>query len=209
MYIYQLQNYNFIHDFLAFNYLEKRYKQTSKEKIKEQVCNRFKTHQFKKGKMYATLSKILGTFFKQGTIFKYGFNFSPMYRRSTGKIMVVSDDLLTVKIKIPISYKNKNYVGTIFGGSLFSATDPIFMIQLMYILGEDYVVWDKNATIKFKRPARENSYVDFIFTDIEILQIKKQVLEKKEIDLVKEIKIINKDASVVYAEVLKNHIYCR
>jgi acyl-coenzyme A thioesterase PaaI-like protein len=153
--------------------------------------------------MYAAISKILNKFLKQRVIFKYGFNISPMYRRSTGKIIEVSDDLLEVKVKIPISYKNKNYVGSIFGGSLFSATDPIFMIQLMNILGNDYVVWDKSASIKFKRPAKENSYVDFIFTEDEIEQIKERVVSEKEIDLIRNIKITNKDASTVYAEVSK------
>ncbi|OCK44311.1 DUF4442 domain-containing protein [Tenacibaculum soleae] len=153
--------------------------------------------------MYAAISKILSSFFKQSTIFKYGFNVSPMYRRSTGKIIEVSEDLFNVKVKIPISYKNKNYVGSVFGGSLFSATDPIFMIQLMNILGNDYVVWDKSANIKFKRPARETSYVDFVFTVNEIQQIKERVKNEQEIDLQKEINITNKEASVIYAEVSK------
>ncbi|WP_299120205.1 DUF4442 domain-containing protein [uncultured Tenacibaculum sp.] len=137
------------------------------------------------------------------TIFKYGFNISPMYRRSTGKVLSVSDDLLSVQVKIPISYKNRNYVGSIFGGSLFSATDPVFMVQLINILEDSYVVWDKKAEIKFKRPAKENSYVDFTFTEEEIAEIKERVKEEKEIDLIKEIKITNKDASTVYAEVSK------
>ncbi|PKH51637.1 DUF4442 domain-containing protein [Tenacibaculum sp. Bg11-29] len=153
--------------------------------------------------MYAAISKVLNKFLKQHVIFKYGFNISPMYRRSTGKIIKVSDDLLNVKVKISISYKNKNYVGSIFGGSLFSATDPIFMIQLMNVLGNDYVVWDKSASIKFKRPAKENSYVDFIFTKDEIQKIKERVVREKEIDLIKNIKITNKEASTVYAEVSK------
>ncbi|MDO6744797.1 DUF4442 domain-containing protein [Tenacibaculum soleae] len=153
--------------------------------------------------MYAAISKILSSFLKQSTIFKYGFNVSPMYRRSTGKIIEVSKDLFNVKVKIPISYKNKNYVGSVFGGSLFSATDPIFMIQLMNILGNDYVVWDKSANIKFKRPARETSYVDFVFTVNEIQQIKERVKNDQEIDLQKEINITNKEASVIYAEVSK------
>ena len=153
--------------------------------------------------MYAAISKILKKFFKKSTIFKYGFNISPMYRRSTGKVLSVSDDLLSVQVKIPISYKNRNYVGSIFGGSLFSATDPVFMVQLINILEDSYVVWDKKAEIKFKRPAKENSYVDFTFTEEEIAEIKERVKEEKEIDLIKEIKITNKDASMVYAEVSK------
>ncbi|CAM1352782.1 DUF4442 domain-containing protein [Tenacibaculum insulae] len=153
--------------------------------------------------MYAAISKVLNTFLKEHTIFKYGFNISPMYRRSTGKIIEVSEDLFNVKVKIPIGYKNKNYVGSIFGGSLFSATDPVFMIQLMNILGSDYVVWDKSANIKFKRPAKENAYADFVFTENEIQEIKEKVVKEKEIDLIKELFITNKEASVTYAEVSK------
>lgn len=153
--------------------------------------------------MYATISKILEKFVSKKHIYKYGFNLSPMYRRSTGRVYSVSDDLLTVKINIKLSYKNSNYVGSIFGGSLFSATDPIFMIQLLNILDSNYVVWDKAATIKFKRPARETCFVDFVFTLDEIEQIKKEVAEKKEIDFVKNIAITNKDTTVVFAQVSK------
>lgn len=64
----------------------------------------------------------------KASIYKYGFKISPMYRRSTGRIHKVSEDLLSFKVRIKLSYKNSNYVGSIFGGSLFSATDPIFMI---------------------------------------------------------------------------------
>jgi len=153
--------------------------------------------------MYATISNFLKRFFKQSTIFKYGFNISPMYRRSTGKINYVSEDLLKAQVKIPITYKNKNYVGSIFGGSLFSATDPVFMIQLINILGDTYVVWDKEASIKFKRPVKQDAYVDFIFSEDEIKQIKKQVKNEQEINLIKDIKITNQDKTVVFAEVSK------
>lgn len=153
--------------------------------------------------MYAKLYDILNKLFKKSTLFKHGFNISPMYRRSTGRIHRVSDDLLKVEVKIRKSYKNKNYVGTIFGGSLFSATDPIFMIQLMHILGKDYVVWDKAASIRFKRPANTNAYIDFIFSEDEIADIKQRVANENEIDLLKDITITNKDKSIVFAEVSK------
>lgn len=153
--------------------------------------------------MYATISNLLNKFIKPSTIFKKGFNLSPMYRRSTGRVIETSDDLLNVKVKIPISYKNKNYVGSIFGGSLFSATDPILMIQLIQILGDKYVVWDKSANIKFKRPAKEDSYIDFDLTLNEITSIKNRIKEEKEIDLEKEILITNKEKTTVFAEVSK------
>lgn len=86
--------------------------------------------------MYRTIANIAKRFFTDAQIYKYGFNWSPMYKRSTGKIIEVSDDLHYVKIKIPLSWKNRNYVGSMFGGSMLSATDPIYMIQLINILGD-------------------------------------------------------------------------
>ncbi|WP_262501883.1 DUF4442 domain-containing protein [Reichenbachiella agariperforans] len=130
------------------------------------------------------------------------FNLSPMYRRSTGRITTVSDDLLRVDIKIPLSYKNKNYVGTMFGGSLFSATDPIYMIQLMQILGNDYVVWDKASTIRFKRPVTRDAYAVFSFSQEEITAMKQAVLDHGETDIVKLLLITDKK-EMVFSEVEK------
>lgn len=67
-----------------------------------------------------------------------------MYRRSNARIQSVSPDLLHIKIRLPLNYKNRNYVGTIFGGSLFAAVDPIPMIQLINLLDESFIVWDKS-----------------------------------------------------------------
>ncbi|WP_299548007.1 DUF4442 domain-containing protein [Seonamhaeicola sp.] len=152
--------------------------------------------------MYQTLLKILKRFFTDAQIYKYGFNWSSMYRRTTGKIVEVSDDLHRVKIKIPISFRNRNYVGTIFGGSLLSATDPIYMIQLLNILGDDYIVWDKEANIKYKRPAREDVFAEFIFTEEEVTKIKADVTKSKEIDIVKTLHIVT-HKKVVIAELTK------
>ncbi len=126
-----------------------------------------------------------------------------MYRRSTGRIIWVSDDILSVKVKIPLSYKNSNYVGSIFGGSLFSATDPVYMVQLINILGTDYVVWDKESTIKFKRPAKEPVYASFHFTAEEIQKIKENVARDQEINIIKELNITDKEETTVIAEVSK------
>lgn len=152
--------------------------------------------------MYRTLTNIAERFFTDAQIYKYGFNWSPMFRRSTGKVIEVSEDLHYVKIKIPISWKNRNFVGSIFGGSMLSATDPIYMIQLIRILGDDYVVWDKSATINYKRPGKETIYCEFIFSSEDITNIKKDVAAKGEIDIVKTPNIVDKNG-VVIAELSK------
>ena len=152
--------------------------------------------------MYQTITSIGRKFMSEAKLFKIGFNLSPMYRRSTGRITVVSKDLLKIDIKIPLSYKNRNYVGTIYGGSLYSATDPIYMVQLINILGSDYVVWDKSSEIKYKRPAKKIAFATFEFTKQEIENIKERVVKEKEVDLIKELNIIGPNGEV-YCELSK------
>lgn len=153
--------------------------------------------------MYATITRFLEKFIKRKYIFQYAFNLSPMYRRSTGRVYFVSEDLHDIKVRIKLSYRNVNYVGTIFGGSMASATDPIYMIQLMFILQEKYIVWDKAVNIRFKRPAKETAYAHFEFSTEEVDAIKQAVEEKGEVDWVKKLNLTNKDGSVVFAEVEK------
>ena len=141
--------------------------------------------------MYDKLFAFFNRFFEKATLFRVMFNISPMYRRSCGRLIFVSKDLHVVKIKISLSYKNKNYVGSMFGGSLFSATDPIYMIQLVQILGNDYVVWDKATEIKFKKPVYQNAFATFEFSANEIADIKNRVSTENAINYVKKLYITN------------------
>lgn len=152
---------------------------------------------------YQTIAKTGTKFIAKHKLFKYGFNFSPMYRRSTARIVHASKDLLEVRIKLPISYKNRNYVNSIYGGSMFSAVDPIPMVQLMNLLGDAYVVWDKSAEVFFKRPAKEDLYANFEYTLTELAAIKEQVAAHNEIEIIKTSLLTNKDNSTTFCEVRK------
>lgn len=152
--------------------------------------------------MYRTATNFLKRFLKTSTIYKYGFNWSPMYRRSTAKLIEVSDDLHYVKIRLKLNWKNRNYAGSIFGGSMLSATDPIYMIQLIQILGDDFVVWDKAASIKYKRPAKETIYAKFVFSAQEIDELRKQISLKNEVNITKSVELINAK-NIVFAEIEK------
>jgi hypothetical protein len=152
---------------------------------------------------YKKIAELSSKFIGKSKVLRYGFNLSPMYRRTTAKVVFISEDFLQIKIKLPFSYKNANYVNTIFGGSMFSAVDPFPMTQLMNLIGDDYVVWDKSAEIYFRRPAKENLYADFIYTIEELNEIKQKVKEQNEFEIVKTTKLTNKDQSIVYCEVHK------
>ena len=153
--------------------------------------------------IYQKIAKIGPKLISKHKLFKYGFNFSPMYKRSTAKIIEVSNDLLNVRIRLPLSYKNKNYVNSIFGGSMFSAVDPIPMTQLIILLGTNYVVWDKSAEVIFKKPAKENLYADFNYSEKELAEIKEQVSKENEIEIIKITELTNEDKTKVYCEVKK------
>lgn len=153
--------------------------------------------------LYIKISEIGSKYISKHKLFKFGFNLSPMYRRSTARINHVSEDLLNIQVKLPLSYKNKNYVGSIFGGSLFSAVDPIPMVQLINLLDNQYICWDKSAEIFFKAPAREDLFAEFTYSLEELEEIKKNVENNNEIEIVKITQLTNLEKSKVYCEVRK------
>ena len=85
---------------------------------------------------------------------RWKFNWFPAYRGSGGRIEYIASDWTEVRVRLPLTWRTRNYVGTIFGGSIYSAVDPFYMIMLIERLGPGYVVWDKSGTIRFRRPGR-------------------------------------------------------
>ena len=43
--------------------------------------------------------------------------------------------------------------------SLYAMTDPFFMIMLLYNLGEEYLVWDKEGRIEYVARVKKTLYV--------------------------------------------------
>ena len=59
-----------------------------------------------------------------------------------------------VDVEMKLRRWNRNYVGTHYGGSLYSMADPFFMLMLIENLGREYIVWDKSASIRFRKPGK-------------------------------------------------------
>lgn len=127
---------------------------------------------------------------------RWGFNFFPAYRGTGGRITYIAGDYRKIRVKIPLNWRTRNYVGTIFGGSMYGAVDPIYMIMLIKALGKDYVVWDKSAAIRFKRPGKETLFAEFVVTDEEVETIKKELEDKKSIDRVYVVELKTNDGKV-------------
>jgi acyl-coenzyme A thioesterase PaaI-like protein len=94
------------------------------------------------------------------------------YMGAAIKTTRVTDDYLQLDVQMRLTWFNKNYVGTQFGGSLYSMTDPFYMLMLMNNLGREYIVWDKSAQINFVKPGRGTVFAYFRLTQEKILEIK-------------------------------------
>ena len=70
------------------------------------------------------------------------------------RVTKVSPDLREMEVKMKLRWYNKNYVGTHYGGSIFSMTDPFYMLMLIQNLGKEYMVWDKASRIQFLKPGK-------------------------------------------------------
>src|SRR5512134_904932 len=114
----------------------------------------------------------------------------------------MSGDWREVHVRLPLNWRTRNYVGTIFGGSLYGAVDPHYMIMLIKILGPDYVVWDKAATIRFKKPGCGTLFARFAISEEEIAEIRRLLETAPSIDRVYRVEPTGAEG-VVHAEVDK------
>jgi len=128
--------------------------------------------------------------------FRWGMNLFPAFRGTGGRVTYIADDWHEVRVRIPLNWRTRNYVGTIYGGSIYGAVDPVYMLMLMKILGPDYVVWDKAANIRFKKPANDMLYTAFHLTNEEIDEIKRLTETEKSIDRVYDLEIKDKDGTI-------------
>jgi acyl-coenzyme A thioesterase PaaI-like protein len=92
---------------------------------------------------------------------RWGWNWFPAYRGTGARLTYIADDWSEMRVRLPLSWRTRNYVGTIFGGSMYGAIDPVYMLMLIKALGPGYIVWDKAASIRFRRPGREDLFAVF------------------------------------------------
>jgi hypothetical protein len=129
-------------------------------------------------------------------------NFYPPYLGAAVRVTRVSDDFRDVEVEMPLRFYNRNYVGTHFGGSLYSMVDPFYMLMLINILGPDYIVWDKAATIRFKKPGKGVMKASFHLSDAQIAEIRAAADTQSKVE--PQFQVIIKDAEGnVVAEVDK------
>jgi acyl-coenzyme A thioesterase PaaI-like protein len=121
------------------------------------------------------------------------------------KVTRLDKDLRAVDVEMRLTRLNRNYMGVHFGGSLFSMTDPFYMIMLGTNLGREYVVWDKSASIRYKKPGTGRVRAEFRLSEERLAAIR-AALEVGRYDA-RFIVEVKDDGGAVVAEV-ERVIYC-
>ena len=102
-------------------------------------------------------------------------NLWPPFLGAGIRVQRIAPDMKAVDVEMKLRWWNANYVGTHFGGSLFAITDAFYMLMLMANLGRDYIVWDKAASIRYRKPGRGTVRAEFRLTDEQIDDIREKL----------------------------------
>jgi len=119
----------------------------------------------------------------------------------------IAPDWSEIRLDVPLSWRTRNYVGTIFGGSMYASIDPIYMIMLIRRLGPEFVVWDKAATIQFKKPGRETLRARFVVSDEELAAIRTALESNRSVDRTYVVELV--DGSRTVCATIEKVIYIR
>ena len=102
-------------------------------------------------------------------------NLWPPFLGAGIRVKHIAPDMKSVDVEMKLRWWNANYVGTHFGGSLFAITDAFYMLMLMANLGGGYIVWDKAASIRYRRPGRGTVRAEFRLSDAQIEDIREKL----------------------------------
>ena len=134
-------------------------------------------------------------------------NFWPPFLFSGITVIEVAKDFRYAKVRLKKKMLTSNYVGTLFGGSLFAMTDPFYMVMVLKNLGKDYIVWDKRSEIEYVSPGKVTVYADFHLSDAALEEIKDDVAANGKYLKWFEVEIKSADGTVV--AIVKKQIYIR
>src|SRR5436190_18589496 len=119
-------------------------------------------------------------------------NVYPPFLGAGIRVKRLQPDWRAIDVEMKLHRWNANYVGTHYGGSLYSMTDPFLMLMLIENLGPEYVVWDKAAAIRFRRPGRGTVYASFRISEEQLDEIRQSLTSDEKVD--RTFTVIVKDA---------------
>jgi len=107
-------------------------------------------------------------------LLRWGMNFWPPFRGAGIRVRHIADDWSEARVELRAGRLKRNFVGTHYGGSLFSMTDPFYALMLIHRLGDRYLVWDQAACIDFVAPGRGTVTALFSLSADKVQEIRAQ-----------------------------------
>ena len=105
-------------------------------------------------------------------LLRWLLNLYPPYLGAGVWVAHIADDWSSMTVKLILRFYNRNYVGTHYGGNLFTMTDPFYMLMLIHRLGPGYRVWDQKAEITFLKPGKGVVRAEMAVTEDELAAIR-------------------------------------
>jgi protein-S-isoprenylcysteine O-methyltransferase Ste14/acyl-coenzyme A thioesterase PaaI-like protein len=130
-------------------------------------------------------------------LFRFLLNCWPALRGSGMRVTYVAPGMREIHVNLSLTLRTLNALGTIFGGSIFAACDPWFSIMLLRQLGPGYIVWDKAASIQFKKPGRGKLFGRFAIDPAEVGEIMRLLEIEHSVDRVYHADLVASDGAVV------------
>ena len=124
-------------------------------------------------------------------------NIWPPFLGAGIRVRRIAPDWKAIDVEMKLRWWNRNYVGTHYGGSLYSMADPFFMLMLIESLGKDYIVWDKAASIRFRKPGRGTISASFRLSDEQLNEIRQALNSEEKIERLLTVELKDQSGSIV------------
>ena len=112
------------------------------------------------------------------------------------RITEITSDWKTIKVSMGGLF-SMTPMGAQFGGALFTMGDPWFMMILVRHFGKGFKIWDKSATIHFRRRGRGTVKATFSITDQQLAFIREKVMAEGKIHIILTTQIIDSEEEIV------------
>jgi acyl-coenzyme A thioesterase PaaI-like protein len=139
-------------------------------------------------------------------LLRWRFNWYPAFRRTGARVIAMSDDLLECTVRLPLNRATRNLHGTIYGGSMYAAVDPVHAVMIAAHLGPDFHVWMKAARIEFKRPGRSDLFANVKLHHRELDELRSALTQAPKVDRDFSLSLADAAGEVAASFVLTVHV---
>ncbi len=99
------------------------------------------------------------------------FNLYPPFLFQRIKCLRVAEDFRAIDLRVRRSWLNRNHNGTIFGGTIYAAFDPVLPVMYWQCLlkrGIELQAWLMAGEVRFLKPAAGELFLEFRLTEADL-----------------------------------------